>query len=137
MISLILATVVSVKESISTNPEYISYTITAVSSAISAIVTGFGSYILGKRKTASSEFSELVTANTKFRDEIKVELYEAKSTIEKLQKAIEDNKTVMEEMQSAIADLKHQLITKETKISDMEMDIIKKDYQIQSLRNQS
>ena len=59
------------KDIATNNPEYVSYTIAAISS----MVTGVFSYLIGKRKSNKSDFSELVVANTKFRDEIKKEFY--------------------------------------------------------------
>ena len=124
----------AVAQAITSNyPEYVPYVVTAIASTVS----GLSAYLVGKRKSAKSEFGELVTANKKFRDEIKIELDEAKATIEILQKTIEEKGKLIEEMQAGIADLKQQIISRETKISDMQMEIIKKDYQIQMMSEKS
>lgn len=112
------------------SPEYVSY----IAAAITAGISGFVSYSLGKKKSFKSEFVEINEANAKFRDEIKKELYESKATIEKLTSTIEEKGKLIEEMQASISDMKRQIIAKDTKISDMQMDIIKKDFQIQTLK---
>jgi septal ring factor EnvC (AmiA/AmiB activator) len=116
---------------VTTSTDYIPY----VASAISAVVTGVVAYLVGKKKTARSEFNDLVTANSKFREEIKKDLDQAKATIEKLERTINEKSLLIDEMQTAIADLKQQIILKETKISDMNMELIKKDFQIQVLKD--
>lgn len=115
----------------SVNPEYVSY----IAAAITAGISGFVSYSLGKKKSFKSEFVEINEANAKFRDEIKKDLYEAKATIERLTNTIDEKGKLIEEMQASISDMKRQIIAKETKISDMQMDIIKKDFQIQTLKS--
>lgn len=112
-----------------TNPEYIPYVVTAISSTIAAL----SAYLVGRKKSSKSEFAELVAANKKFRDEIKLELDAAKLTIENMQKLLDEKSKLIDELQTQIADLKQQVIAKETKIADLQMDMIKKDYQIQML----
>ena len=131
IIDYILAVAAPIKDVISNYSDYILYVVVPF---ISSAITGTTTYILGKRKAAKSEFTELVDANKKFRDEIKKELDVAKETIEKLQKSIEEKGKIIDEMQAAIVDLKQQIVAKETKISDMHMEMIKKDYEIQMLK---
>jgi uncharacterized coiled-coil DUF342 family protein len=138
MIDIILAAAEAIKEAPKEVPkevlvDYSTYTV-YIASIVSSAITGLTTYLIGKRKAAKSEFTELVSANSKFRDEIKKELDIAKDTIEKLQKTLGENRSLIDEMQVAIADLKQQIIAKETKISDLQMEIIKKDYQIQMLK---
>jgi uncharacterized coiled-coil DUF342 family protein len=138
MIDIILAVADAVKEIPKEVPkevlvDYSTYTV-YIASIVSSTITGLTTYMVGRRKTAKSEFTELVTANSKFRDEIKKELEMAKETIEKLQKSLEDNRTLIDEMQEAIADLKQQIVAKETKISDLQVELIKRDYQLQVLK---
>lgn len=127
--NMLIFAATTLKEATTTYPEYVPYVITAISS----IATGFFSYLVGRKKSSKSELGELVSANKKFRDEIKIELDEAKETIGRMEKTIEEKGKILEELQAAIADLKQQIISKETKISDMQMEMIKKDYQIQLL----
>jgi septal ring factor EnvC (AmiA/AmiB activator) len=121
----------AVKDTIADNRD----TIGVIIGAASSLIVGVLAFLSGKKKAAKSEFSELVAANIKFRDEIKAELNDARVTIEGLKKTIEEKGKLIDEMQTAIADLKQQLIVKETRISDMQMDMIKKDYQIQVLQD--
>jgi chromosome segregation ATPase len=114
---------------IQTSMEYLQYIVPIITAAITGLVT----YMLGRRRSAKSEFSELVTANKKFRDEIKIELDAAKETILRMEKTLEEKGKLIEELQTAIADLKQQIISRETKISDMQMELIKKEYQIQMM----
>lgn len=122
--------VTAAKDAASQYPESVPYVVTAISSTIA----GLSAYLIGRKKSSKSEFTELVAANKKFRDEIKVELDAAKATIEKMQKALEEEGKLIDELRTQIADLKQQIIAKETKISDLQMDMIKKDYQIQMLQ---
>ena len=127
--NILIFAVSQVKDVVSTYPEYVPYIVTAISS----IISGFFAYLVGRRKSSKSEFSELVVANKKFRDEIKVELDDAKATIVRMEKTLEEKGKMIEELQAAIADLKQQIISRETKISDMQMETIKKDYQLQMM----
>ena len=132
MSNLLLA-VAAIKDTIIDNRD----TISVVVGALSSLIVGVLAFLSGKKKAAKSEFSELVAANIKFRDEIKAELNDARIVIDGLKKTIEEKGKLIEEMQTSLADLKQQLIVKETRISDMQMDMIKKDYQIQILQDKS
>jgi hypothetical protein len=109
--------------------EYIPH-LTAI---ISSFIAGVSAYMVGKRRSTKSEFSELVVANKKFRDEIKLELNEAKLTIVELEKMMIEKGRLIEALQMDILDLKQQLIIRETRIADMQIEIIKKDYKINKL----
>jgi hypothetical protein len=101
--------------------------------AIISFIAGVSAYMVGKRRSTKSEFSELVVANKKFRDEIKLELNEAKLTIVELEKMMIEKGRLIEALQMDILDLKQQLIIRETRIADMQIEIIKKDYKINKL----
>ncbi len=111
-------------------PEYISYVVTA----ISTVISGFFAYLIGRKKSSKSEFDELVIANKKFRDEIKLELEQAKGTIEKLQKSIDEKSKLIDVLQVEVSSLKQQLALRDTKIADLKMEMIKKDYEITLLK---
>lgn len=127
----LIFSLLEIKDLFAENRDIIGATIAAGSS----ILVGVLAFLSGKRRASKSEFSEIMLANKRFREEVTLELEESKKIINGLQKAIDERSKIIDEMQSAIADLKQQLSAKETRISDMQMDIINKDYQIQMLKD--
>ena len=103
--------------------------------AFSSIVTGWISYTVAIKKNNRQDFNTLLEANSKFREEVKKELEQAKVTIDSLKSLIEAKDREMTDMQGSIAELSNQLAIRETSISELNLQIIKRDLRIQELEN--
>ena len=107
------------------------YLITVGASA----VTGWVSYLVGTRKNKREDFDSLMTANSKFREEVRKDLQDANAKIERLNEAVKAKDKEISDMQISIADLQNQLMIREINISDLNVQILKRDMKISELEN--
>jgi len=83
---------------------------------------------------AANDFDKLIQANQKFRDEIRVELDEARNEIEELKKKLDQRDGEIEELKNSIADLKQELSLKDKRLADMKVEIMRRNIKVEDLR---
>lgn len=83
---------------------------------------------------AANDFEKLIQANQKFRDEIRIELDEARMEIEELKKKLNLKDKEIEELKNSIADLKQELSLKDKRLADMKIEIMRRNIKVDDLR---
>lgn len=83
---------------------------------------------------AANDFDKLIQANQKFRDEIRIELDEAKREIDELKQKLNLKDKEIEELKNSIADLKQELSLKDKRLADMKVEIMRRNIKVEDLR---
>jgi peptidoglycan hydrolase CwlO-like protein len=93
---------------------------TLIISSISAISTGVFVYFTNRKKNRRNDFEALVEANTKFREEIRDDLKQAKEELEEAYRKIQSLELALYKKDEEIAALKAQILSLINTIKSLE-----------------